>query len=299
MAQTAEELLLSLTDEELEKYAAKQNPANEEHIVIGSDRFITVPDALKRIAVQFDHDVETVTFDCPRYWDGLDMSKMKIYINYMRADGKMGAYIAQNIAVDKDRPYVMHFDWTISNVVTEIHGDISFLVCIKKADADGNEKNHWNSELCEDMYVSEGMECQEILIKEYPDIITQLLVRMDYCEDIATPASMRKYIEDFLTTSPELPDTVKDIMYEYMSTHYPTTEDALEQYVSMYLDKHPPLIVVGPDEPPMACLWFNTSGKSGSGTSNKTIKLSAESPEDNIFAEVEDTTIPAYNFIIE
>ena len=55
----------------------------EGHIVIGNDRYITVPDELKRLAVQYDHNIETVTFDCPRYWDGLDMSAMAVYINYM------------------------------------------------------------------------------------------------------------------------------------------------------------------------------------------------------------------------
>ena len=47
---------------------------SEPHIVIDSHRAITVPEQLKRIAVQFDHNFETVTFDCPRYWDGHDLS---------------------------------------------------------------------------------------------------------------------------------------------------------------------------------------------------------------------------------
>ena len=56
---------------------------SEEHIIIGRDRYITVPEGLKRIAVQYDHNVETVTFDCPRYWDEHDLSTMNIYINYI------------------------------------------------------------------------------------------------------------------------------------------------------------------------------------------------------------------------
>ena len=61
MGQTAEELLDSLSEEEISAYTA--DSATEEHIVVGADRFITVPDSLKRIAVQFDHNIETVTFD--------------------------------------------------------------------------------------------------------------------------------------------------------------------------------------------------------------------------------------------
>ena len=76
----AENLLNNLSSYEIDMYST--DVLTEEHIVIGSDRSITVPESLKRIAVQFDNDVETVTFDCPRYWDNLDLSTMKIYINY-------------------------------------------------------------------------------------------------------------------------------------------------------------------------------------------------------------------------
>ena len=69
----ATDLLNSLTDDQISAYSS--NAGEEPHIVIGNDRFITVPESLKRIAVQYDHNVETVTFDCPRYWDDLDMRR--------------------------------------------------------------------------------------------------------------------------------------------------------------------------------------------------------------------------------
>lgn len=69
----AEELLDSLDLNDANLYPI--SPEDEPHIVIGSNRVITVPNALKRIAVQYDHNVESVTFDCPRYTDGIDMSK--------------------------------------------------------------------------------------------------------------------------------------------------------------------------------------------------------------------------------
>ena len=61
----AEELLDSISVDDIALYTA--DPETEEHIVVGSDRFITVPNSLKRIGVQYDHNIETVTFDCPRY----------------------------------------------------------------------------------------------------------------------------------------------------------------------------------------------------------------------------------------
>lgn len=160
------------------------NASEEPHIIIGDDRIITVPDQLKRLAVQHDHDIETVTFDCPRYWDGIDMSKMSIYINYLRADSYRASYKATTVTVDASDDTIMHFDWTISKNVSLITGRLVFLVCIRKTDADGNEVNHWNSELCKDCYVSEGLEPNyEELKAAYPDIIEQwhneLLERVD------------------------------------------------------------------------------------------------------------------------
>lgn len=168
----AEELLDSVySSSEAELLATT---TEEAHIVIGSDRYITVPKELKRLAVQYDHDIETVTFDCPRYWDEHDMSQMSIYINYLRVDNEVGVYKAENITVDGTDSSIMHFDWTISRNVTEVSGQIAFIVCVKNADADGNEINHWNSELCKDCYVSEGLEADGEAFKElYADVIEQ------------------------------------------------------------------------------------------------------------------------------
>ena len=179
----AEELLDTLSDEPMPALA---DPANEPHIVIDKNRKVTVPEELKRIAVQYDHNIETVTFDCPRYWDGHDMSKMAIYINYRCPDKTMGSYLAQNVAVDESDESIMHFDWTISKNVTMADGNLMFLVCVKKANEDGEEVNHWNSELNKEMYISEGMEADEIF-ETYPDIITQLLLRMDSVEMVVAP----------------------------------------------------------------------------------------------------------------
>ena len=150
------------------------NSFDEAHIIIDNKRIITVPDKLKRLAVQYDHDIETITFDCPRYWDGIDMSEMSIYINYLRCDTYTGSYKAQNVTVDSINSTKIHFDWTISRNVTQVIGKLVFLVCIRKTDESGNEVNHWNSELCKDCYVSEGLEVDGEELKElYPDIIDQ------------------------------------------------------------------------------------------------------------------------------
>lgn len=182
----AEKLLNSLSDEDISLQLV--DPETEPHIVIGDDRFISVPKELQRIAVQYDHDVETVTFDCPRYWDGLDVSKLRIYINYMRKDRYVACYKATDVVVDNADSNIMHFNWTISRNVTEVKGELKFLVCIKKGDKDGNEVNHWNSELNTEMYISEGLEVEPSIFDPYPDIIAQWEDEVQRVKDILLEA---------------------------------------------------------------------------------------------------------------
>lgn len=191
----ANELLDSITDDELATYIAE--PSDEPHIVIDSNRRITVPEQLKRIAVQYDHNVETVTFDCPRYWDGIDLSTMRIYINYMLPNGNTGGALATNISIDETDDSIMHFNWTITGDVTEYKGKLSILVCTKETGSDGDNKKHWNTELNTDMYISAGLDCVEPILQAYPDIITQLLVRMESVNAIATPEAMEEYVKDY------------------------------------------------------------------------------------------------------
>lgn len=299
MSSIAEQLLAGLTEDQIEAYTADM--ATEEHIIVNADRTIVVPDDLKRIAVQFDHDVETVIFDCPRYWDEHDMSQMKIYINYMRSDKVVGMFWAKNVVVDETDDNIMHFTWTVSRNVTEAAGKIAFLVCVKKTDSEGMEVNHWNSELCEDMYVSEGLECEEAVMEPYPDIITDLLLRMDYVEDIATPESMQEYVSKYFTTEKGQKE-LKEHIYNYMINTDPTSEEFMAEFVSMYLDKNPPLFVIGDTKPNIKCLWFNTSGVTG-GTSEPGVSLVTKMTSDGdsgmyaLVDEVGKTT--DYDFEIE
>lgn len=249
----AEKLLDNISEEEITLLTADMN--SEPHIVIGSDRLITVPDELKRIAVQYDHDVETVTFDCLRYWDEHDLSTMKIYINYMRPDLYRDSYLAQNVSVDELDDSIIHFTWTVSRNVTEKKGNISFLVCAKITDDEGNEKNHWNSELNQEMYISEGLECDESIISSYPDIITQLLVSMDDVEAKTTEEAMLGYLNTYLTKDSEMLNVLNDFVYEYISNS-DIVNETVESYIkNMSVDT---FLVIGSTKPSRSCLWFKT-----------------------------------------
>lgn len=153
-----------------------------ENVVIKKDRTVTVPASEAKIGVQYDHNVNVITFDCPRYPDddrNVDMSTMQIYINYMLPDKTLGSYLAENVKVDTNNPDTIHFDWKITRNVTQVKGALQALVCIKKVDAEGNELYHWNTDLIQSFRVGEGMECLETISSDYADVISQLLVNMN------------------------------------------------------------------------------------------------------------------------
>ena len=194
-------------------------PNLEEHIKIGLDRHITVPESLKRIAVQYDHNVETVTFDCPRYWDGHDMSKMTVYINYMRKDRYRDKDLAENVTIDETDNDTIHFTWTLSRNATLYKGELRFLVCIVDLDDKGNEKFHWNSELNTQMYVSEGLECDDAVKELHSDIITDLLLRMDKILVATTPILDKTLTESGLAADAKVTgDRISNLDNEFRSS---------------------------------------------------------------------------------
>lgn len=198
----AEELLNGLSGNEPAVYTVE--PDTEPHIVVNADRTITVPDELKHIAVQFDHDIETVTFDCPRYWDEHDFSTMKVYIVYRCPGGHIDRYPVKNLRVDAADTKMIHFDWTISKNVTQIKGNIAFIICINKTDDEAVETNHWNSRLNQDLVIDEGLECTtDEIVDQNPDILEAILIRLDNIEKGTIPPEViQSAVEAYLNEHP-------------------------------------------------------------------------------------------------
>lgn len=170
-----DELLNSLSEPTIEPQSI-----SEPHIIVASDRTITVPADLKRIAVQGDHNVETVTFDCPRYWDGHDLSDMGVCINFKLSDGTFGSYEVTDVRVDESDDSIMHFDWTIEHDVTAKKGTISFSICIKQIDTvTGADLKHWNSEINSEMSISEGLDWTGDLDNNQRSYVGDLLTRSE------------------------------------------------------------------------------------------------------------------------
>ena len=150
----------------------------KEHVIINKDRTVNVPNSLQRLGVQYDHNVNTIIFDCPRYPDEdptVDMSKMQIFINYMLPNKKLGASQGVNVEIDPEDNTLIHFSWKITRAITQYKGVLSTLICVKQVNDDGNEVYHWNTVMFQKFTVDEGMECSEVIVEENVDIIASIL----------------------------------------------------------------------------------------------------------------------------
>lgn len=201
--------------------------AEEPHIIINSDRSVTIPEELKNIAVQYDHNIETVTFDCPRYWDGNDLSEMIVNINFVRPDKYENTYVCKNVTVDSDDPNIMHFDWTISRNVTEVSGTLTFIVCVRKSYVDGETSQVWHSQKCDACTILPGLKCDQVVIPSDPEYNG---VQVDYNQNDETA-----------------PDYIKNRPF-YKATK---TYDNFNNY-----NYDEPALIVGPADEPSVFLYM-------------------------------------------
>lgn len=201
-----------------------------QNIVISRDKSIYVPEIIKKSIVQRDHNVDCLTFDCPRYWNGIDISKLNIYVNYIAAGqkkqgGEPESFLCENVVEDEDNPDIFHFDWRITSNVSEFPDKLIFIVCAKSVDAEGNEELHWNSRLCTDLEVQEGLEASAAIVEKYPDVIEQIIQKLKYTEG-ASPEQIAAAVEEYMIKNPitETDPTVPDWAKEPQKPSYTASE---------------------------------------------------------------------------
>ena len=102
---------------------------------------------------------------------------MHLYINYQNANGQKYPYLVEDIRTDGD--YIT-FSWLIGPDVVAYKGQIKFIVCAKKGDGTIPE---WNTTIAEGT-VLEGLEATDEVVERNPDIIEQILTRLDNVTEI-------------------------------------------------------------------------------------------------------------------
>lgn len=156
----------------------------ESRITIDRDRNMIVPEELRKRIIQYDHNIETIGIDCPRYWDGRDLSKMKILVNYVvnKSTGICSSYLVGDVTVDNTgdkETDMMHFDWIVREDATQKDGLLPLFVCAQVIDELGNTENHWSSRLNEEIDIGKSYKCLQNIVDIYPSIIGQILADID------------------------------------------------------------------------------------------------------------------------
>ena len=74
------------------------------------------------------------------------------------------------------------FSWLVGRNALAYRGNIRFVVCLKKVDAEGAVQQEFNTTVAQ-LAVLEGLETTEAVVAENPDIIEQILARLDDLEE--------------------------------------------------------------------------------------------------------------------
>ena len=156
--------------------ASEAEPVNDIFAVNPESRTITVPETEKIFGVFSDGNTERKHFRCPKVvGDGIDLTTLHLYINYQNANGKKYPYLVEDVQADGD--YIT-FSWLISPDVVSYKGTVKFVLCAKK----GTELE-WNTTIAEGT-VLEGLEATDEVVERNPDIIEQILTRLDNVTEI-------------------------------------------------------------------------------------------------------------------
>lgn len=158
--------------------ASEAEPVNDIFTVNPESRTITVPETEKIFGVSHDGNTERKHFRCPKVvGDNIDLSTMHLYVNYQNANGDKYPYLVEDVQTDGD--YIT-YSWLIGPDVVAYKGQIKFIVCAKKGDGTIPE---WNTTIAEGT-VLEGLEATDEVVERNPDIIEQILTRLDNVTEI-------------------------------------------------------------------------------------------------------------------
>lgn len=182
--------------------AAVVEPVNDIFEIDPETRVITVPASEKLFGVSHDGNTERKHFRCPKIvGDNIDLSTMHLYINYQNANGQKYPYLVEDVQTDGD---CITFSWLISPDVVAYKGQVKFIVCAKKGDRAISE---WNTTIAEGT-VLEGLEATDEVVERNPDIIEQILTRLDNVTEIPQE-KVTEAVSEYMKENPPQALTIK------------------------------------------------------------------------------------------
>lgn len=190
---TTDELLAQMENNP-ELYAETE----QSNLIIDNDlRTITVPAGIKLLGVESDDDVNRLNFQMPKQYGEFDLSQFDIRINYMNAKNEGDVYAVEDKQIVEDK---IEFSWLVGRNAVAYKGDTQFIVCLKKSDAQGIVQQEFNTTVAK-LPVLQGLETTERVVQENPDIIEQILKKIDGLTEI-TPEDIAQAVDEYMTANP-------------------------------------------------------------------------------------------------
>ena len=205
---TAEELLNSLGNQ-VKAYSGD----NSIFVIDSESRTIAVPESESLFGVTGDKDVERKYFQCTKIvGDNIDLSQHQIYVAYVFTTTQNnttfptteeGLYHCEDVSVDGDN---ITFSWLLSGNALANQGFIAFKVMAKKSESD-ELVTKWNTAPAYGtilLTVPDG----EDIAEQYPDVINQILDRLDELEQGGGTGGTSNYND--LSNKPKINNVVVD-----------------------------------------------------------------------------------------
>ena len=140
----------------------------------------------KQFNINQEHKSQFIPFEMPRYYDGYDLTKATIGINYRRKDGDVRTKKAVNVRYNNEK---IQFGWLVESHATEVTGKLEFEIVAFGTDY------IWKSRMVDKMNVLESIpfsdelisiESDDTWVSEIVEAVTEQIVGMEFNEQLAS-----------------------------------------------------------------------------------------------------------------
>ena len=148
----------------------------DKHFLIDPVTRTIVNESGKLVLIQYDHNSERFTFECPRQVDDHDMSlcnRVEIhFINTGVGDFRnTGVYEIDDLQVSSDNNNIVTCSWLISQNATQHVGKLHFVIRFACIAEDGTVEYAWNTAIYSDIVISKSIYNGEEFVQDYVDIL--------------------------------------------------------------------------------------------------------------------------------
>lgn len=145
----------------------------------------------KHVLIQYDHNSERYTFECPRYVEGHDMSLCnKIEVHFVNTSTgnlkSVGIYEANDLHLAPDDSNVVMFSWLIHRNATRYVGKLNFVVRFTCFDnTETNDEYIWNTSIYSDISIDKSI----YNVDDYEQWKQEILAILEISDSVTSSSS--------------------------------------------------------------------------------------------------------------